>query len=402
MRSRTTISRLTAVLALTAFAAALPASSALAAKKPAKAPAGSKFYTPPKKLTGAHGDLIWARKQTGPDVLTGAAKNYLVLYRSTSVSGKAVAVSGSVSIPKGKAPKGGWPVISYAHGTTGVADICAPTRDTVVSSDHGYVAYIYPELNAWLAAGYAVARTDYEGLGTPGPHPYLIGTSEGRGVVDIVTAAGQADKTVGRNWVASGHSQGGHAALFAAAIGPKWAPKLHLKGVDAFAPASHVKTEVELAKSLTAPSGLSGLGSLLVAGAVAASPSTIKTADLLTPAAQALYPQVETKCLGDLSKTDSWGAIAPSQIVRDGYDRTNLYKILDASDPTNLTINVPTLIQQGDADSTVFKSFTDPLVDGLKAKGAAVDYKVYPGIDHGGVVAAGLTDATAWLKTVLK
>lgn len=403
MRPRLTIPRLTAALALAACAVALPASPALAAKKPPKAPAGLKFYTPPKKLTGKHGDLIWSRKLTGAAALTGAAKNSVVLYRSTSVQGKPIAVSGIVSIPKGKAPKGGWPVVSWAHGTTGVADVCAPSRDTVSNPNHGYVAYINPELNAWLAAGYAVVRTDFEGLGTPGSHPYLIGPSEGRSVVDIVTAARQLDKSLSANWVAAGHSQGGHAALFAAAIGPKWAPKLHLKGVDAFAPASHIKTEVELAKGLTAPGGgLSGIGSLLVAGAVAASPGTLKPAQMLTPAALALYPQVNTKCLGELGKADSWGALAPAQIIADGYDRTALYKVLDASDPMSLSIKVPTLIQQGDADGTVFKAFTDPLVDGLKKNGANVDYKVYTGADHSGVVSAGLADATAWLKTVLK
>jgi hypothetical protein len=40
-----------------------------------------------------------------------------VLYRSVGVDGKPIAVSGVVSLPKGKAPKSGWPVISYDHGT---------------------------------------------------------------------------------------------------------------------------------------------------------------------------------------------------------------------------------------------------------------------------------------------
>lgn len=400
MSLRPTLPRLAGLLTLVACAVVMPTAPALAAK-PVKAPAGLKFYTPPKKLTGKHGDLIWSRTLKGTAALTGAARNTLVLYRSTSVSGKAIAVSGTVSIPKGKAPKGGWPVISWAHGTTGAADLCAPSRDAVSNPAHGYNAYVYPQLNAWLAAGYAVVRSDYEGLGTPGPHPYLIGASEGRGVVDIVSAARKLDKSVGRNWVAAGHSQGGHAALFAAALGPKWAPSLKLKGVDAFAPASHIKEEVAAAAGLTAPGGgLSGIGSLLVAGAIAVNPS-IKPAELLTPAALALYPQVATKCLGQLGQSDSWGGLPPAQIVASGYDRAPLYKVLDASEPSNLKITVPALVQQGDADTTVFKSFTDPLVASLNANGGAVDYKVYPGVDHGSVVAAGQDDASLWLKNVL-
>ncbi len=389
---RTTVPRLVAVLALAAFAAVLTASSAAAAK----APAGLKFYTPPKHLTGKHGDLIRVRRLTGAAALSGAARNYLLLYRSTSVAGKPIAVSGTLAVPKGKAPKGGWPVISWAHGTTGAADICAPSRNGNFSS------YIATESNGWLRAGYAIARTDYEGLGTPGPHPYLIGKSEGRSVIDIVTAAGQVDRSVGRRWVAAGHSQGGHAALFAAALGPKWAPKLRLRGVDAFAPASHIHEEVEAARSLTTPSALSGIGALLVAGAVAASPSTIKPADMLTPAALALLPDVETKCGSDLNAATSWGGIAPSQIIRAGYDRTALDRIIDASDPSRLKITVPTLIQQGEADVLVFPAFSDGLVAALTANGATVDYRKYPGVDHGGTVTGGRADTNAWLKKILK
>src|SRR4051794_17284507 len=115
-------------IALLAFLAALllvPAASA-------KAPSGDAFYTPPATLPGhAHGDVVWFRAQdaASPYVrLKSAAQNLLVLYRSNALNGSAVAESGSIALPKGKPPKGGWPVISWAHGTTGIADQCAPTR----------------------------------------------------------------------------------------------------------------------------------------------------------------------------------------------------------------------------------------------------------------------------------
>ena len=359
-----------------------------------KGPSGLRFYTPPTKLTGKHGDLIRARAVTGSTALSAAARNYLVLYRSTSVRGKPVAVSGNISIPKGKAPKGGWPVVSWAHGTTGGADICAPSR-----TGAGGVA---AQLNAWLAAGYAVVRSDYEGLGTPGPHPYLIGASAGRSVTDIVTAAGQLDRRVGRRWAAVGVSQGGHAALFAGAVGPTWAPKLRLVGVDALAPGSHIKDEVEIARSLTSPSPLSVIGSLLVAGVIASDPATFKASGMLTPAAQALLPQVEQRCQDDLGKSDSWGGIAPAQILKDGYDRTALYRAFDESDPMRVTIKVPVLAQQGTDDQLVFPFFTDAVVDGLRTNGATVDYRKYPGADHNGVVGAGRADTDTWLAQRLK
>src|SRR6188472_1563437 len=79
-------------------------------------PAGTKFYTPAKKLVkGPHGSVIYARNLTGPEVLKHAAANTLVLYRSVGVNGRPTAVSGTVALPKGKAPKAGWPVITWAH-----------------------------------------------------------------------------------------------------------------------------------------------------------------------------------------------------------------------------------------------------------------------------------------------
>ena len=162
------------VVAIVALLAGALQSSAFAAKKPVKprrGPAGAAFYTPPSPIPGKrHGDLIWSRGK-------------LVLFRSNAVSGAPIAVSGTVALPKGKAPKGGWPVITWAHGTTGIADQCAPSRLNVPATS--------PLQDRWLKAGYAVVNTDYEGLGTPGVHPYLIGTSEGRGVLDIVRAAQQ-------------------------------------------------------------------------------------------------------------------------------------------------------------------------------------------------------------------
>ena len=159
-------------------------------------------------------------------------------------------------------------MVSWAHGTTGIADSCAPSR----TPKGPYTFYAAPQFGAWLKAGYAIANTDYEGLGTPGVHPYLVGRSEGRGVVDIVRASRQLDGRLARRYVIAGHSQGGHAALFAAAIGPKWAPELRLRGVAAFAPASHLGLLSRALPTFTTPSGLSGLAAMVLRGVSSAYP----------------------------------------------------------------------------------------------------------------------------------
>jgi hypothetical protein len=114
-----------AVIALAGFLL-LGAGAQSADAKVAKGPAGLKFYKPPKHLPKQHGSLIWARKAGGLVPLANARYTKLVLYSSRTPQGTKAAISGSVSVPKGKPPKGGWPVITWAHGTTGVADVCPP------------------------------------------------------------------------------------------------------------------------------------------------------------------------------------------------------------------------------------------------------------------------------------
>ncbi len=384
---------LLAVALVAMLAAAGPAQGATTA-----APSGLKFYRPPAKLVpGKHGTVIWSRTVGTPVGVPGASKTILVLYRSTSVAGKPIAVSGSISLPKGKAPKGGWPILSWAHGTTGIADVCAPTR----APTSPYTSYVMPQLQTWLKAGFAIVRTDYEGLGAPGLHPYLIGKSEGRGVLDIARASRALDKRVGTKLVIAGHSQGGHAALFAAALAPSWTPDLSFRGVASFAPASHILDQVKLAKNLTAPGGgLSGIGSLILGGASAVSTS-VKISQLVAPPALPLVPQIDQKCLDKLSLPNSWGGLPPADIVKPTANTGPLYGVLGANNP-GLKITKPVLLLQGDADTTVFPTFTTQLNGELVAKGDSVKYSTYPGVNHGEIVAKAATEATAFLKARAK
>ncbi|HSD25193.1 MAG TPA: alpha/beta fold hydrolase [Solirubrobacterales bacterium] len=367
--------------------------------KVTKGPKGLKFYKPPKKLPKQHGTLIWARKAGGLVPLENARYTKLVLYASLTPQNRLVAVSGSVAVPKGKPPKGGWPVISWAHGTTGVADVCAPSRDFAGTPNPTGEAYINPELNAWLAAGYAVLRTDYQGLGTPGKHPYLVGKAEGRGVLDIVQAARELDPRIGKRYLISGHSQGGHAALFAAGEAKKYLPKLRLRGTVAFAPASHILEQSKLLSNLTTQSGLTALAAMILDGASTQS-SQIDVNRLLSDRALSLYPLLQQQCLARLGASDEYGGMPPSELERSGADLSALDPVLAAMNPL-VRSRAPIQIEQGEADTTVFKIYTDQLKNELIAAGNQITYRTYPGVNHVGVVTTGEPDALTFFQQML-
>lgn len=387
---RVLVALLVAVLALVA----LPA---VAGAKVRIGPSGDAFYHPAKALLkGKHGSLIWARRASRTTTLSGGSASWTVLYRSVSTQGKPIAVSGLVTLPKGKAPKGGWKVISWSHGTTGTADVCAPSLDAPNGPAHGYIDYIDPELNAMLAQRYVVVRSDFEGLGTAGPHPYLIGDSEGRGSVDIIRAARELNGSIGTSWVSAGHSQGGQAALFAGALGPKWAPELKLKGIAAFAPALHIAQEADAVGGLTTPGGgLSAIAALVAVGG-ATQLSGLNPVSLFSAAAARLYPQTDTTCLGQLGEATSFGGVAPAGLFATGAV-AKLQTTLDHMNPA-LKISVPILMLQGLSDATVFPAFTDALNTELKAKGDSVTYKTYPGVSHADIVSAAQSAAAAFYK----
>ena len=374
------------------------AGAAIAAKRPAPkaGPSGLKFYAPGKLPAGPHGTLIWERPFKGVAALKGAT-NWLVLYKQVGVTGKPVAVSGIVSVPKGKAPRGGWPVVTWAHGTTGIAPQCAPSRDTgpgsgAYTTDTGTA----PLFNTWIKDGFAVVRTDYEGLGGPGVHPYLIGRSEGDGVLDIVRAARQLVPTLSNRMIISGHSQGGHAALWAASLAPRYTPDLHLLGTVAFAPQSHTAQEASVLRSVSS-TALTGLAAMILRGISVADPALNINA-ILTPQGAALYPQTLTKCLSQLDEPNSLGGLPLDELISQSADLTPEIKELALNDPDNLKIKGPVLIEQGLADTTVIPSFDQELSQELGHNGAKVTYHTYPGATHGGVLTAAAKDATSFLR----
>lgn len=308
---------------------------------PVLAPDGEAAYVPPDPLPPVNpGDVIWH----GPLGEVAGARSELMLYRSTALDGTPIAVSGVMVVPDGPEPAGGRVVMSWAHGTTGSADLCAPSK---VFGPHHIV-----ELNAWLAAGYSVVATDYEGLGVPGPHPYLVGESQGRSVLDAARAARALLGSAASDQVLiGGHSQGGQAAIWAGHLAPTYAPELDVEGVVAIAPAMSLSG----VSSAMAIRPIAGFGVASLAGLAAADP-TLDLADVLSAETIADMGVLEERCISDVLgyyTTAPYAlATAPAASLEDWG------AAIAANDQGATSLAMPLLVTQGDRDSLIIESTT--------------------------------------------
>ena len=195
----------------------------------------------------------------------------LMTYLMRGVNGSETQATALVFKPKGPMPAGGWPIVAWAHGTTGVADQCAPSQQGLGGNE-----FLIAKL---LVAGYAVVAPDYEGLGEPGGrelHPFLNLKSEAYSITDAVVAASKnLGNTTEKRWTVIGHSQGGHAALGAAENASR--AQLDYKGAIAIAPASNLSliltggeqqaaTETDLTKKINILAPLDTFTALITAG----------------------------------------------------------------------------------------------------------------------------------------
>src|SRR5882757_1828842 len=184
------------------------------------------FYTWTDKVPPTPGQMLRTEPLTATQSLAEAGQNIRILYTSTdSIDNRTpIVVSGALFVPKGTPPQGGWPLMAWAHGTVGSADICAPSFTSRSGRDSRY-------LNHWLAQGYAVVATDYQGLGTPGLHPYGLTRPLAYGVLDSIRAVMRGSFDLSTRVVVFGQSQGGRAAFATAVYAKTYAPELNIFGV---------------------------------------------------------------------------------------------------------------------------------------------------------------------------
>jgi pimeloyl-ACP methyl ester carboxylesterase len=342
-----------------------------------------------------------------------ASSTSLMNYTMPAITGGDTRENAVVMIPAGEAPEGGWPVIGWGHGTVGVADACAPSASDTLSN---YAPY----LNSWLAAGYAIVAPDYEGLGTPGGHPYLHLDSQGRSLNYAVAAATEAFPELSNNYALVGHSQGGHAVLGAASLSAE-NPEINLVGAVAIAPITQVLAQSDILEGIYTNAGSSdqervgaavadlAFSALIVHGIETAF-ADFDASVFYGDDGQDLQQSVETVCLSDLT-TQLAASVPPVLLAQNSVasfidpsiveDETVL-AYFESVEPGARTLNAPTLLAQGLSDLTVFPDSTIALQSQLSAVSdtdVIPQLETYLGATHTGVLQASFNDAIAFVTS---
>lgn len=356
--------------------------SASSSSPPAGLPS---FYSVPNPLpSGPPGKLIKSQP-VATSGLHGSVQR--VMYLSDSLQNRPVLVTGLIILPTSPVPAGGYPVVSWGHGTDGMADQCAPSLNPPSA---------VPLANQLLDKGWAVTASDYRGEGTPGLLPYIVGETAARDTIDIVRAARQLPSAhVSPNYVVWGHSEGGQTAMFALNNGTTYAPELRLQGVVAGAPPS----QFNLIYQFLLNSPFRYYIFMAAAGFNAAyGNDTAPLSEVLTPKGIGLLPVLERGCAGYVaSQIDKYSLSELSKA--DPFSVPAWKKLLIANDPQGFTTasRTPLLMIQGGSDEQIPPASTQILASHLCGLGQDLERWIYPGQSHAGVVPVSMHDMVRWI-----
>ncbi|MFW1850569.1 serine aminopeptidase domain-containing protein [Acinetobacter guillouiae] len=336
-----------------------------------------------------------------------AADSVVMTYKMKGIKGTETQATALVFTPKTAPPAGGWPIVAWGHGTTGVIDQCAPSRMKLITTTIlGVDRSTHDMIDSFVQEGYVVVAPDYEGLGEPSGqemHPYLHLKSAAYSITDAVVATKSwLGNKVSNKWAVAGVSQGGHAALGAAEYAAR--ANMDYKGAVALAPANNLEmleniTETDLANKTRAEQmmgypALDALTSFMGAGMKSLYPNEPVYTNIFndpyhTPAARA-----EERCLVGViaaftdrtNRTEGlFGRLVNfSRRKKAEYkDNPIVRQFLDKdSQPLQTQVKTPIIIYQGGADTIVYPQATDALVEKARALNTKIDYRTDPTWRH--------------------
>ncbi|MFC9518420.1 lipase family protein [Nocardiaceae bacterium NPDC056970] len=323
--------------------------------------------------------------------IPGAATGTKITYFTTGPLGRAATSTGAVFLPPGDPPAGGWPVVSWAHGTVGIADRCSPTVTGKIGG---------PYLAHWLSQGYAIVATDYVGLGTPGLHPYLDGPTEANSVIDMVRAARAVEPALSPRWVVLGQSQGGQAALFTAARATDYAPELDYRGSVATGAPSNLENLTTLVRPGFPRLPLTGstvFVSYILAGLRAARPD-LDVDRFLTPVGRDALTSAETECYETMAPKLE-GVSIGDLVSRPLDDPELLSAVRGMLEVPTAGYDRPVFLGQGMTDDMVPAPLALKLAADLAANRQPVTFRTYP-TGHLETMRSSLPDTTAFVRVL--
>lgn len=329
----------------------------------------------PGSLVSAEAMPDFARSLVGSSM-----RSARVTYRSTSGDTDApTVVSGSVFTPRTAAPAGGWPLIAFAHGTTGIDTACAPSLSPTLSEQ-------VPAVDGFIRLGFAVVMPDYQGLGAPGVHPYLDARTAGMNTIDAVRAGRATFPDISTRWVAYGGSQGGGATWAAASMATSRAPDLSLVGAAALAPAADLTGFVDKAEAGTLTSDQRATFQAVVESLARLHPD-IDRDDYRRGAAASGWAAL-TACSGPLldQRDAALRAVqardlAPSTPAAADRVRDRLRAWALPQGP----LAAPLYVEHGGKDTFIDAAWTRSAVERQCADGGTVTYRMDPDRGHGDV-----------------
>jgi pimeloyl-ACP methyl ester carboxylesterase len=353
---------------------------------------GTFYDWDPTELDGAAGSLVRAERVLGaPEGTVG----WRILFRSRDVHDDPVIVSGVVLAPDGDATDR--PVVSWGHPTTGAAQQCAPSL--------GVDPFVTIEGATQLVDdGYVVVASDYPGMGARGPWSYLIGESEGRSVLDAARAVRELHGTdAGDRVVLWGHSQGGHAALFAARSARSYAPELDVRAVAVAAPAVELGQLLRDDISDSAGVALGSYAFWAYQRVYGAGPTGPRLDQILTPAGVGATPEMASLCL--IGQHRALHRIADPLVGRylsaSPAEVEPWSTLLEQNTPTDEPYGLPVFVAQGGKDDLVKPATTAEYVARLCAAGQPVQFHRVPGASHLTIAMRSLPEVRAFFAAAL-
>jgi pimeloyl-ACP methyl ester carboxylesterase len=319
------------------------------------------------------------------------AKAFRIVYRTKTGRGVGVQATGLVVVPAGAAPRGGRDTVAWTHGTTGIADACAPSANTWRFS-------IIAGLPQLLQRGYLVVAPDYIGLGSAGVHPFLVGKDTAQAVLDAVRAAREVPgANASGRFALRGESQGGHAALWSAALARSYAPELRLVGIAAAAPATDLVANIAGSENAAVRA--------LMTSYAGVSWSQIYDVPLSTVTGrvgQDLMHRLARQCVTlDGFKLGTKIGLARMTLALRGVDLAKLPRwgaLMRENSVRPAVLGVPLLVAQGSADVIIAPTVTRAFVRKTCRAGQPVRFIEVPGGDHVTIAKRTATETIAWLE----